>query len=143
MSFWYNLTVVHFNVQKDGFSFYYYPPSTHIQCWDHNRTIIPAQTSKFCSIELGVGGERKKDGVKSSCLPNTFDDMFVVQWSGTCSPCFTLLFYAHHSRTHTNHVNQKIQGFERLQRRCLFAPTLSLRRGGFYVEATAAFQKSK
>ena len=110
----------------------------------------PQQNNNTCTnikvlfnIELGVGGERKKGGVKSSCLPNTFDDMFVVQWSGTCSPCFTLLFYAHHSRTHTNHVNQKIQGFERLQRRCLFAPTLSLRRGGFYVEATAAFQKSK
>ena len=51
----------------------------------------PQQNNNTCTnikvlfnIELGVGGERKKGGVKSSCLPNTFDDMFVVQWSGTC-----------------------------------------------------------
>jgi len=88
------------------FPFYYYPPSTHIQCCDHNRTITCTNIKVLFNIGLGVGGERKKKGGGSSCLPNTFDFIFVVQWSGTCSPCSTLLFYAHHSPTRTTSIRK-------------------------------------
>ena len=46
------------------------PPSTHIQCWDHNRTIT-CKTLKSYSTLGQEWGKKEKKGVKSSCLPNT------------------------------------------------------------------------
>ena len=65
--------VVYFNVQKDGFPFYYYCPSTHIQCWDYNRSITCTNIIVLFNIGPGVEGEREKKEGKSSSLPNTFD----------------------------------------------------------------------
>ena len=44
------------------FPFTITPPSTHIQCWDHNRTITCTNIKVLSNIGLGVGGERKKNG---------------------------------------------------------------------------------
>jgi len=65
-----NLTVVHFNPQKKRvFTLVKYSPSPQ-SMFGYITEQLRTQTLKFCSI-IGRGGGKK---VKSSSLPNTFDD---------------------------------------------------------------------